>query len=374
MDRATVSNVRVQNFDFLRGAFVYLALCQHFAAYLNGWYVWHFDDLGTSPITLFHSQFANTRLSTDPIGVSLLWFFTPWVSHIYLALAAFNLAKRARTDFITVYRLKLFGYTALFFFFFLENAVVSQSIGEMFSFYPLMAWMIILAVLAVIYRYGGIGGVFVFYCLGLFQSVSGINLICDQFEVAMRANFHSAFEYDARVHYYMHSAGLGFLVGYLHFQKRFFERYQNVLYAFFIATVFFIIWFLTGTDFIVPPSEVLRHEHMYNLSFSGTCFVQAIQILVLSLFLYAHNCGLHVPRNMFHWIGIHSLLVFGFHRIFFLFIIGPFRELLGGYFEIPMSSHCIEVFTFAFISIALSYLLIKSKIPNLIIQQSNNSK
>lgn len=71
----------------------------------------------------------------------------PWVNHLYLFLAGFNIALRNREGVREVLGTRLRVFLALFVFFILETAITSQSVGESFSIYPLHMWMIVLSLL-----------------------------------------------------------------------------------------------------------------------------------------------------------------------------------------------------------------------------------
>jgi len=95
-----------------------LALDQHFAYYLNVWYVDYFRDaiaLGTTYAHLLPQIGKN--LSTGPIEYWLALIFTPWVSQIYLTMSAFNLAKKTQDEFRQklIEKIKILGLIFLFF-------------------------------------------------------------------------------------------------------------------------------------------------------------------------------------------------------------------------------------------------------------------
>jgi hypothetical protein len=86
---------RIVNLDFLRGLFIILALDQHFTYYINVWYVDYFRDaMALTSTYAVHFPMIGKTVPTDSINHWLAIVFTPWVSQIYLTMAAFNLAKK----------------------------------------------------------------------------------------------------------------------------------------------------------------------------------------------------------------------------------------------------------------------------------------
>jgi hypothetical protein len=362
---------RIDNFDFLRGFFVFLALYQHFTYYLNHWYKWIIDqsDAATSSIFSFHSSFYNMPVVTDAIGEKIFWFFTPWVSQIYLCLAAFNLANKDREIFTKTYKGKLSIYAWLFILFFCENAVVAFGRGELFSFYPLMAWMIILGILTILYRFVGFKWIVGIYILSLFHTFTPLDAWTTQLVNYFKINYHPEFEYDARIHYFFSSGALGFILGHLYYHHEWFTSKSRLGVTYAISAAMFLTWLFLGQSFPVDVSNVLKTEHFFNQSFTGIIFNQSVQILLLTSFLVLHLKKIYIPKNVFHWVGVNSLLVFAFHRIFFIYLIAPFREIIGGVFHLKMSAYTLEVFSYCFISFFMSYLLLKSPIKALIFKK-----
>ena len=132
------ANSRIHCLDFLRGFFVFLALWQHFGFYLNYWYInyyqgWSFWGELFQP----HSPFVGNAIPADRVGYLAAWFFTPWVSQIYLFLAAFNLAKPSQN---TNRNQKVGIFVGLFLLFTFENFIVAPNIGEALSLYPCLLY------------------------------------------------------------------------------------------------------------------------------------------------------------------------------------------------------------------------------------------
>lgn len=373
-------NKRLTNFDFLKGFVVFLALMEHFADSLNYWYIWPRQNYqhAESSLFSFHQQFIGEPISTDGLGVFLCWFFIPWVSQIYLCLAAFALAKQSQVVFKKTYRKKLYLYSWLFILFLAENAFVSENSGVMFSFYPLLAWMVILITLTLMYRFLGIRWIALFYVLSLFHPLTNIDLFFDQIEQFIQSNFHADFEYDARIHYFFSSGSLGFILGYIHYQLKGFNQIENIhskkvtMGLLTIAFLMYSIWWIFGSSFLVDPTDVLRHEHDFNLSVTGILFNQSVQIFLLTTLLILHFKNIHIPGRFFIWIGINSLLVFFTHRLFFLEIIGPIREIVGGIMHWKMTAYALEVIFYCLLSIAMSYAVTKSPLPLLLFGRSSS--
>src|SRR5690606_37368483 len=122
------------------------------------------------------------------------WFFTPWVSQIYLFLAAFNLAKRNHLELRQNISKKLIVFFSLFFVFSVENMIVAPNIGEALSLYPLQTWMLILVVILGIYSWIGEKGIWIVFSLGLAKFMLPLDSMYGVIEEVVRENLHQNFE------------------------------------------------------------------------------------------------------------------------------------------------------------------------------------
>jgi hypothetical protein len=359
------------NLDVLRGFFVSLALLQHFAYYWNIWFIDHFKDHDRGVFSFYNDLVGKNIILEDPIAFHLLVFFTPWVSQVYLSLAAFNLSFRDHHDFIRVFPKKIKIFISLFIFFVFENFLVAATFGEAISFYPLMSWMVILTLIATVYKFFNIKGVIILFILSLLSwSTSDIFIWGDQFERFVRFNVHPYFEYDARIEYFLPSGCIGFLLGHLHFHK---EKWGDARYFFAMAFGVIIIgvYNIFGEPFTLNRFDILATEHDLAETFFGTLNIIGINSFVIMLFSMLNQKNIHLAfLKPLKWIGINSLLIFGLHRILFVHLIAPIRVYLGAVFNWPIYPSFFNELTHLIIVCFIVYLIQKSNIIELFRRQN----
>lgn len=316
---------RIVNFDLLRGFFIFLALWQHFAYYLNVWYVEYFREHGVLEKSyLSHKHMISYNLPVDFFSHWAAWFFTPWVSQVYLTLAAFNLAKRTQEEFKSVFTTKLKIFGLLYFFFFMENLIVAPNFGEGISFYPIMSWMVILSLNAIAYRFFGIKGVLVLFALSFVKW-----LLPESFfegggiEFWMQENVHAQYEFDAQVDYFLSSGCMGFILGWLYHHKKEWGQKREAI-QFVIGFILLMIWVIWGEKFTVNFMDVFETEHDLADDFLGLLSILGVQLMVLSSFLFIEMKGIALKLPLLNWIGVNSLPIFAFHRIVFICFLVPF--------------------------------------------------
>lgn len=360
---------RLINLDFLRGLFIILALDQHFTYYINMWYVDYFRDaIALTTTYKIHFPLIGQQISTDTFNHWLAVTFTPWVSQIYLTMAAFNLAKRDQHEFAKTLPLKLKTMGLIFIFFVMENMIVAPNFGQAISFYPIMLWMVILGLIALIYRYLGISGVVGLTIFSLLRFIIPFEMLSSSFEDIIRSHFHPGFEYDARPEYFILSGCLGFLMGYVHFHKQSIAHKKDLLFGF-IGTLLAVIYLLFGDKFTVDSADIFRTEHDLARSFSGTCYILGIQAIVISAFLWLERKHIRLKVPLITWVGQHSLLIFGLHRIFFVRMIAPVAVFLGSLFGFTLGASTLEIYLYISITLALCAFVKYSRITDLILLQ-----
>jgi hypothetical protein len=359
---------RIQNFDILRGFFIFLALWQHFSYYLNVWYIDFFKENAVLDKSYhIHKMMIGYLLPVDDFSHWAAWFFTPWVSQIYLTLAAFNLAKRSQGDFKLVYGLKLRTFGLILIFFIFENFIVSPNFGESISFYPIMAWMIILSALSYLYQKFGVKGIwglliisFTRWTLPELPFISGL-------EYWMQQNVHSAYEFDAQIEYFLTSGCLGFFLGFYYYHRDWGQKREFYLIG--SGFLLFMIWYFFGLPFSVNYLDVFESEHDLAKTFLGSLSILGIQMMILPLFLFMekkHKLKIKIP--MFTWIGVHSLKLFALHRILFVHIIVPVMLLIVTIINRPLIITWWICWLSTGIVMLVGYFINKTKIHNLILR------
>jgi hypothetical protein len=307
------------------------------------------------------------HLPADEFSHWAAWFFTPWVSQIYLTLAAFNLAKRSQEDFKSVYGLKLKAFGLILIFFIFENFIVSPNFGESISFYPIMAWMIILSGLTFIYKKFGVNGVWGLLIISFTRWTLPELPIISGLEYWMQQNIHSAYEFDAQIEYFLTSGCLGFLLGFYYFHRDWGQKREFALMG--VGFLLFLLWYFLGAPFTVNYLDVFESEHDLARNFLGSMSILGIQMMILPLFLYIemkHNLIVKIP--FMNWIGVNSLKLFALHRILFVHIIVPIMLFIVTIIDKPLKITWWICWLSTGIVMAVGYFINKTKIHKLILR------
>lgn len=358
---------RIIHLDVLRGFFVFLALYQHYCGFLNYWMVYYFRETRET-IEQYYPNFLDYMGVRIPMDTTAYWFsmiFTPWVTHVYLALAAFNLARRQGEEFDRSFFKKISVYVTLFFFFFFENFTVAVNFGDALSFYPLMAWMLILILIACAYRFARLKGVVFLMVLNysrfLFPESWSLS---DQGVSFLQYWIHPEFNYESRIEYFLESGCLGFIIGH--------ELYTGRLKKSFIPTVIMCLiiigaWVLWGPEIKMERLDLFATEHDLAKDWLGMLFLLSIQYLVITSFLYAEARDIIFKLTLFQWIGVSSLLVFGLHRLYFVHIAGPtWAWYRGAWLESVPEQHTLEIWFMIAIFFIFCRLIQKSQLLKLL--------
>lgn len=360
---------RLVNLDFLRGLFIILALDQHFTYYINMWYVDYFrDTMALTSTYAVHFPMIGKQVSSDFFNHLLAIVFTPWVSQIYLTMAAFNLAKKDQISFGLDIgnKFKIFGMILLYFI--LENFIVAPNTGQAISFYPIMLWMVILGFISLVYNYIGIRGVLIFTLLALLRFVIPVEYLSDFFEEVVQGRIHPGFEYDARFEYFVLSGCLGFIMGYVHYHMPLYKHKKDFLFAGFGALLV-LIYALIGDAFTVPYDDFFRTEHDLARTFSGTAYIIGIQAIVMSAFLWLEKKNIKMNIPLINWVGIYSLMIFALHRILFVKLIAPISIMVGSLTGRTLGASIIEIYIYVFITLGICYFVKKSPLSDIVLQR-----
>lgn len=360
---------RLVNLDFLRGLFIILALDQHFTYYINMWYVDYFrDTMALTSTYAVHFPMIGKQVSSDFFNHLLAIIFTPWVSQIYLTMAAFNLAKKDQLSFALEIgnKFKIFGMILLYFI--LENFIVAPNTGQAISFYPIMLWMVILGFISLIYSYVGIRGILIFTLLALLRFVIPIEYLSDFFEEVIQGRIHPGFEYDARFEYFVLSGCLGFIMGYVHYHMPLYKHKKDFLFAGF-GTLLVLIYVLVGDTFTVPYDDFFRTEHDLARTFSGTAYIIGIQAIVISAFLWLEKKNIKINVPVVNWVGIYSLMIFALHRILFVKLIAPISIMIGSLTGRTLGASIIEIYIYVFMTLGICYFVNKSPLSDIVLQR-----
>lgn len=360
---------RIVNLDFLRGLFIFLALQQHFTYYINMWYVDFFrDTMALTGTYAVHFPMIGKQIASDTVNYWFAMIFTPWVSQIYLTMAAFNLAKKDQQSFSDTLgnKFKIFGLIFLYFVF--ENFIVAPNFGQAISFYPIMLWMVVLGLLSIAYKYLGIRGIVLISFLSLLRFVIPVEMLSDFFESVIKNTIHPGYEYDARLEYFIFSGCLGFIMGYVHYHQPIYKHNKDMFFAA-MGLVLVLIYVAIGDPFVMYRDDFFRTEHDLARTFSGTAYILGIQAIVISAFLWLEKNKIRMNIPLFNWIGAYSLFIFGLHRIFFVKLIAPFSVMLGSLSGRVLSASTVEIYIYIFITLALCYFVQVSPITDIVLQK-----
>ena len=362
---------RLVNLDFLRGFFVCLALLQHITYYFNVWYKYYFNPReATIELYAVHMPYLGRSIPMDDLVYWLAIIFTPWVTQIYLAMAAFNLATRPRTEFVAVFPKKLSIFLLLFVFFTVENFIVSPDFGEAISFYPLQAWMVILALLAVAYRYTGVYGIIGLLVLSLLDLAIPDTGLVEVFVQLMQSEVHVSYEYNARVGYFLSSGCMGFLLGYAHFQRPDLANRKDLV-TMAIGALLVLIWVFVGDAYEVNRYEIYETENLMIKTFENALYVFGLELIVLGAFLYMERRGLRWNAGIlrvFVWIGVHSLMVFALHRVIVVHLIMPWHVFLSSVLDEPLFFSSVFGLLYVALCVLAGYLIQKTNLHNVVLR------
>ena len=371
MNKSNKENVtpeRIVNLDFLRGLFVILALDQHFTYYINMWYVEYFRDaIALTTTYKIHFPMIGQQIATDRFNHVLGIIFIPWVSQIYLTLASFNLAKSSQELFREKLSQKLKVFALIFIFFLMENFIVAPNLGQAISFYPIMLWMVVMSIMGIVYSFLGIRGIVVLTFFSLFRWIIPMDLISTLFQNMIVYNIHPGFEYDARIEYFFTSGCLGFIMGYIHYHKPNL-KYLKDMYFILIGLMFVAFYWIYGEAIVIDPANAFAHEHDLAQTFSGTLYILGIEAIVISSFLWLEKKSIIFRIPIINWVGLNSILVFAFHRIFFVRILAPLSVMFGSLYGRTLGASSLELCAYVGTTIAACYFIKNSRMGDIILQ------
>ncbi len=329
---ASRTRQRIEALDLLRGLFILLACLQHFTGFINHWFPPH-----VAP---------PARLAIDDTLHFIIWTLTPAGDHLFLALAAFNLANRTREDFQEVFGRKLGFYGVLFLFFLFEPFFVEQDLGHALTFGPLLAWMIILATLAVLHRLWGPRGVLGAFVLHLALQLVEMREINDAIEAGGRELLAlPSWRYETRLDLFFGSGATAFLLGYwYHHGPR--EVGWRLKQAIGVLTLALMPWVLFGTWWTVDRAQIWHEEYAVAETTLGLVAIWCINGLSIAVLLLAEHRWRPMWLPIVNWCGLASLLAFAMHRVVFAHVLAPLRDYVAVRWDLPVSASILEILIF----------------------------
>lgn len=361
---------RIHSYDLLRGFFIFLALWQHFCFYLNVWYADYFREFSVLNQTYsVHKSMIGQVLPLDKFTYFIAWFFTPWVSQIYLTLAAFNLSRKNEVDFASVYNGKMKIYFMIWIFFTFENFMVAPNFGEALSFYPIMAWMVILGLIATLYRYFGVKAIWAVFILSFTRWVLPDLTFLHHLLQWAKIHIHESYEFDAQIDYFISSGCMGFLMGYYYHHREWGLSREVKLIG--MGLILIIIWLLFGEANQMNVYNIFDTEHMMAETFFGTLCILGTQLIILPSFL-ALEKSLDKPIRLplFNYVGVESLSIFALHRILFMFFFAPIMMFIGTLLGKPLINTWWVAWTLSGLVFLFNYGIKRSRMLQLILGTS----
>ncbi len=307
------------------------------------------------------------QLPLDEVTHSFALLFTPWVSQIFLTLAAFNLSKRNEEDFKTHFYAKIKYFFLVFIYFVFENFMVAPNLGEAISFYPIMAWMVILSLIAFLYFRFGVQGIWFLFIISFTRWTLPPLPYLAKIEYWIQSNIHPSYEYDAQVEHLLTSGCMGFLMGYYFHHRSWGIKREFSLIG--IGLILFLIWLIFGEDLRVNYLNIFDNEHNLSKTFLGNFSILGMQLMVISTFIiFEMKYKMRFKVPLINWVGASSLKLFAIHRIIFVHLFMPFILLLVTILERPLMNTWWICSLSALGIFLLGYFLEKTKIHQIILR------
>jgi hypothetical protein len=331
-------------------------MMQHYVGYLQVWFAGYFKEYSRleSSYEVFKPIIGRT-LAMDHSLNFLAATFIPWVLHIYVFLAAGNLARRNRVDFAKVYKSKIVFLVWLFFAFTIEQCILARNISEFFYIGPTQLWCILLALIATLYRYVGVWSIWVLGGLSLL--IFDINFGILDSALALENSLKVRIYLDAHMQIFLPTVCLGFIFGYLHFTDRKLSSVQVVIKKclFFLSILLPIAWKLSGGSYSVPLDNVFGTEHTLSSEWLG-------RLAVLGFVYFICNMGLRFDKKFSNpswpvlcWAGRQILAIYLIHKIFFVFLYMPIRNYIAIHTHLIPTVSIFEILT----AVVLGLLFVK---------------
>lgn len=363
------ARTRSHSLDVLRGLVVVLAMLEHFSYFLS---VWSLSYLKIGHVV--DPRYAVMRRALEAgqpaaLSPSMQWVFEQfggWVNHSYVFLAAFNIAWLSRSQVRARLAGRLKVFLALFVFFTLEGAITSATFGEAFSVYPLQMWMLILALLNVVYVWLGLWGAVLVFGLSWLRFVVPWGELSGAWQDFMREAVHGAWEYDARLEYFLGSGALGLVFGALLHQ--FAERRTALLWGGVgIGTLGIVLHQLFGSSLRYDPQTFYGLEHAWVQTVGGSLYIWSCCLFVTSVFLALEGVVPFQKAPLLRWVGLHSLFVFALHKILFVHLVMPLYEWWLASRGLGVSINFPVVLTLTAACLGLTWLLQKLRVFEIVV-------
>ncbi len=331
---------------------VMLACLEHFSYHLNVWYLYSFDSTHIQslwnqpslvPLYEFHQKYLGHFLPVDKAFQWVGILFIPWLTHLYIALSGYNLARKtqAETRANLSRSLKIHGF--LFCLFMGESLIVSSDFGTALSLFPITIWFAILALSSSIYAWFGVRGVFASLAIiAIHRFASLFHLIQPLSVDPILSAIHPWASHSTEPADYLLDCLFGFWVGWMHFIKKTSNKDKGIM-ASGSALATLIVGLFIADLFKINPDAVTANDELLSSQPLGVVFILFIEATVLLLVARLEHWSVPSFFKLFTWVGVNSIGVFFIHRIIFLKIFAPIRLHIGSCFDLPMTNTSAEL-------------------------------
>lgn len=310
--------------DALRGFAIIFAIVEHYIAFLQVWYAGYFKEYRfiDGAFAVFKPRIGQV-LAMDETCHALAVALIPWLSQLYIFLAAANLARRERKDFAAVYPRKMRLFAVLFAAFTIEQMILARDFGEMLLFGPTQLWCLLLAVIATLYRFGGAWPVAALFALAWLRFLLPSAPLEAAAQRWVATNIHPSVLIDAWPDIFLPAATGGFLFTIL--MKR---RRATVPLA--VAALLGIVWYkATRPPYYVPYDRVFATEHLVTGHAAGQAGVLGMLVLLTLAAGLLDKTRLNRPWPLLSWAGREILPLYLVHKIYFVFFYMPLRDVIA---------------------------------------------
>lgn len=325
---------RWYSLDILRGCALILAVWQHYF-YLDQAWFYEYVDLDLQP----------SGVSTT--GFVLCSIFTPWVSHIFIFLASFNLALVHKTP---LYRRRLW-WLAYFVVMLLENYLVAPNLDEALTMQPIHIGILCMFSVSFIQEKFRLRGVAVAFGLFLL-TLPWLWQFGDMLEAVLQIQlgWHD-FEYNARLEYFFGTSCLGVLLGHWLWHIPTKRTWALIL----IGLLCLIPWLIFGSPYRVDPQNVFANEYLLSRELVGLLAIWGWLTALTSGLVNLERIGWNFSRwHLIIWISLNTWTIFATHRLAYVYVYGPLRQ--------RGPSPFLEILLFTVLSLGVVWLFQKLKI------------
>jgi hypothetical protein len=362
------NEAQARNFslDLLKGVLIILACCEHFSSYINYLFIEYFNE--GQILSLFQRpnivsnykyllNYSGKFINADEIQQVFHTLFIPWVSHLYIAIAGYNLARHDYKNTLGICSRKVKLFFLLFIFFSFENFLVSPNLGAALSIYPIQMWFIVLSSIAILSKFFSDRFILLIYILLLttkFISNSTQIILLDSYSIDTLIKVLHPWSFSTEFLMFMLSGLTGFLYARYSSASWFFSHKNFSIGS---GVVLILTTFICWDKFRYNENNIYEYEEFFNNINVGVFFIISIIIFSLSLVRLINIPKVPPVLNFLTYLGKHSLWIFLFHRVFFYKILFPLKVHLFSFYQLPITNLWWEILIYFMITVFIYNLL-----------------